>query len=406
MSSKHDRKPKRFDASETASKPCPECLRIGRLGFGVRRGKPDRGGEKVQRYCCPGHGYYYDPDLTEAAEQRIRAKVNDYLFRSATQKDRAEEIEKSRQVLIRRLKLLRRDCMDDLEIVHHFKPEWYSDPRGGVIAVDATALDGTPYIVYLAFDVATGDPVCYLLGEVEDEDGWRNFFRRLDKTGYQIRLLISDGGPLDCIIRAASGHYQGVHKVIHQLDWVHELHEIEKIMPLPPKTPEEARRRRKPWQNDKEQLLYGLVLELRSARNEEQYERIRTKILKEKATTTQRAKEVVELLENDRSGLKARYEAGCDCDNSDICEYSISRFKMLFLRKKRGIHVKSRADVQGCVNVLWAAFRVKPMDDSERLDRVGRATLELAHASVKRNDIWQFRKGRKKDKNAQKVSEA
>jgi hypothetical protein len=187
---------------------------------------------------------------------------------------------------------------------------------------------------------------------------------------------------------------------------VHELHEIEKIMPLPPKTPEEARRRRKPWQNDKEQLLYGLVLELRSARNEEQYERIRTKILKEKATTTQRAKEVVELLENDRSGLKARYEAGCDCDNSDICEYSISRFKMLFLRKKRGIHVKSRADVQGCVNVLWAAFRVKPMDDSERLDRVGRATLELAHASVKRNDIWQFRKGRKKDKNAQKVSEA
>jgi hypothetical protein len=328
--------------------------------------------------------------------------VNDYLFRSATQRSRAEEIQKSRQVLIRRLKLLRRECMDDLEIVHHFRPRWYSDPRGGVIAVDATVLDGTPYIVYVGLDVATGDPVCYLLGVVEDEDGWRNFFRRLDKTGYRIRLLISDGGPLNCIIQASSGHYQGVRKVIHQLDWVHELHEIQEIMPLPPKTPEEARRRRKPWQNDKEQVLYALVLELRSAPNEEQYERIHTRIQKEKATTTERAKKVIELLEKDKEWLKARYKAGCDYDNSDVCEYSISRFKMLFMRKMRGIHVKPAHEVQRCINVLWAAFRVKPMDDSERLDRIGRATLELAHAPVKLNDIWQFVKRRKKDKNTQK----
>jgi len=405
MYSKHDRTAKPSDPSENASKPCPQCLRGGVIGFGVRRGRPIRGGQKVQRYDCPRHGYYYDPDLIEFREQQIRSKVNDYLFRSATQKNRAEEIGKSRQVLIRRLKLLRRNCMDDLEIVHHFRPQWYSDPRGGVVAVDATALDGTPYIVYVAFDAETGDPICYLLGVVEDEDGWRNFFRRLDRTDYRIRLLISDGGPLRCILRAASGHYQGVHKVPHQLDWVHELREIEKIMPPPPKTEEEARRRRKPWQNEEEESLYGLVLELRCAPNDELYERVRTKILKEKATTTERAKEVVELLERDRPWLKARYEAGCDCDNSNVCEYSISRFKMLFLRKMRGIHVKSAYEVQGCINVLWAALRVKPMDNSERLDRIGKATLELAHAPVKLNDIWQFLKRRKKEKNAQKDSE-
>jgi hypothetical protein len=295
--------------------------------------------------------------------------------------------------------------MDDLEIVHYFRARWYSDPRGGVIAVDATSLDGTDYIVYVAFDVTTGDPLCYIIGVVEDEDGWRNFFRRLDMSGYRIRLLISDGGPLDCIIQAASGHYQGARRVIHQLDWVHELYEIEKIMPPPPATEEEARRRRKPWQNGKEQLLYALVLELRSARNEKQYELVRTKILKEKATTTERGTQVIDLLEKDRAWLKARYEAGCDCDNSDVCECSFSRFKMLFLRKMRGIHVRSACEVQRCINVLWAAFRVKPMDDSERLDRIGRATLELAHAPVKLNDIWQFVKRRKKEKNTQKDSE-
>jgi DNA invertase Pin-like site-specific DNA recombinase len=90
----------------------------------------ERGGKKIQRYL----GYYYDLDLVKDIEERIQSKINDYFFGGGSQKYRAREVGKSRQILARQFRRLRDERLDDLEIIKEFKPDWGEDSRdGGVI---------------------------------------------------------------------------------------------------------------------------------------------------------------------------------------------------------------------------------------------------------------------------------
>jgi len=358
--------------------------------MGIRNGKPNRGGREVQRFRCGLHGYYYDPDLVNEREQEIRSKVNDYLFSGGSQRSRAGEVGRSRRTLGRRLKKLRFSCMNDLEIAEEFKPNWGNgQPDDGVIVIDATGLDGSPYVMYVAFDQKTGDLVCCMLARAEDEQSWLKLLRRLDSTAYRIKLIVSDKGPGNCIMLAVRRHYPGIP---HQLDWEHEMREIEEILPPVPRDDDAANRRRKPWQNEKELLLYRLVWKMRRAANEEEFEKVRKRILRLYASTTNRGREVIKLLEKDHVWLKARYKANSDVATSNAAEYGIGRFKVLFLKRMKGIHCIDLQSAEKAMNLLWAAYRVKPMDDSTDPQKKGRCTLQLAHANVQINDIWQFDK--------------
>ena len=150
-----ERPDRETDSESNRAALCPECFTKG-----IRRGKVRRGGQKVQRRLCERHGYYYDPDLVKDREQRIRSKINDYFFGGGSQKYRAREVGKSRQVFARRLRKLRRECLDDLAIIRGFKPDWGENSRnGGVIVFDATTVEGSPYLEYIAVDEKTNDVV-------------------------------------------------------------------------------------------------------------------------------------------------------------------------------------------------------------------------------------------------------
>lgn len=393
--------------SEGREAVCPNCFKAG-----IRRGKVRRGGQEVQRYYCQTSGYYYVPDLVDARERAINAKINDYLFGGGSQKYRAREIGKSRQALARRLRKLRDECLDDLGIIREFKPDWAENSsNGGVIAFDTTNPEGSSYLEYLAFDERTGDAVCYMRGgRVESEEDWIKFFHRFDRTGYDIKLIVSDKGLGRCLLRAVTRHYPGKH---HQIDWEHEMREILDIMPLPPRNAEEAkRRRRKDYQSEDEQQLYELIVKMRYARkerkedkDEDAFDEIWKSILQMFATTTKRGRDVILLLQKDIPWLKAHYAADRDVTSSNAAEYGIGRFKVLFLRARKGIHATSPFAFVRAMNLLWAAFRARPMYDSEVARKKDKAPLELARTNAMPNDIWQFMKQRKKDKNTQKCSE-
>jgi hypothetical protein len=392
-----------IDSEKKSAELCPECLVKG-----IRRGKVQRGGQKVQRYLCACHGYYHDPDLVEDREKRIRSKINDYLFAGGSQKYRAREVSKSRQVFARRLRRLRRECLDDLGIVREFKPDWGENSRnGGVIVFDATTIEGSPYLVYIAVDEKTNDVVAYRKGgKEENEEDWLAFFRHFDRTGYEIKLIVSDKGRVRCLINAVARHYPNKP---HQIDWEHEMREILEIMPLPPRTLEEARRRRRhDYQNDEEQELYALIVRMRHAPKEakenendkeDAFDELWKTILAMYATTTKRGRDVIELLQQDLRWLKAHYAAHRDITSSNSSEYMIARLKGVFLRARRGIHATSPYDFTKAMNLVWAVFRARPMYDSEVPAKRNKATLELARTKIKVNDIWQFVKRRKKRQN-------
>jgi len=328
--------------------------------------------------------------LISLRELEKRKKVNSYLFGGGSQTSRAEELGRSRQVIARTLRRLRDSCYDDLEIARIFMPDWDEDaPNGGVIVFDAFRPPGDTNFVYAAFDFRTVDCVCHMRGGTEEnEDGWLKFFRRFDHLGYTPKLIVSDAGPMNCLLRAVARHYPGVP---HQLDWEHVMREIENIMPPPPRDEKEARRRkRKDYQNESEQQLYAMIVKLRHAQDEEVFNSIWSKIRQLYLTQTQRGRQVIDLLRSDSSWLRARYRTGKDVESSNVAEYSFSRFNQLFASRMKGVHVSSTNEPHKIYNVLWAAFRVKPMENSTHQSKRGKATLELAKATVKRNDIWQF----------------
>jgi len=212
--------------------------------------------------------------------------------------------------------------------------------------------------------------------------------RRFDHTGYKIKLIVSDRGPGNCLLLAIKRHYPGIP---HQLDWEHEVRDINEMMPPPPASSEEAKRRKnKNWQNENEQQLYRKILEMRKSINEVAFRGIWKGILNAYEKTTDRGRVVIDMLRSDLPWLKARYQAGKDVASSNSAEFGFSRFNQLFLTRMKGIHAHSDEEARKTFNVLWAAYRAKPLDSSLIDWKKGKAPLELAGVKIKKNDIWQF----------------
>lgn len=252
-------------------------------------------------------------------------------------------------------------------------------PDGGILVVDATLLDGTKFFLYVGFDLRTKDAVCYNVARGENAAGWERFFQRLDRTGYKLRLIVSDRGFGNCLVNMIARRYP---HVPHQVDWLHPLREIKKIMD---------------WSaesffflNESEQNLYGLLMTLREASDEIVFEKIWAEILQLYTSVGSKGRQVIDLLEKYHQHLKARYSVGVDITTTNLAEYSFSRLKQLFLNPRKGIHVRSESEARKAVNLLMWVYRTKPMDNSTDPSMRGKTTLELAKSKAKRNDVWQF----------------
>src|SRR5208337_5263405 len=271
-------------------KPCPECKLVGN-----RRGRCERGGLLVQRLECPLHGYYFDPDTANDKNEKLRAAMNEYLFKGHSQKSQAADLNKSSKTILRGMDRLRETCLDDFGIINRFHPQWYDATTSGDLVLDASQLLGTNYMMHVAFDYKTYDAVCYWLYETEDFSTWTDFFRRLGRTGYNARLFISDKGPLGCLKQAIHQHYPNVP---HQIDWVHELDDVKSI--IPPRPPQRARKD-VTYQTPDERRLYARIFQMSKAPTRSECELIWSEILAEdwERTTTKRGVEVIDLLVKD-----------------------------------------------------------------------------------------------------------
>jgi hypothetical protein len=352
-------------------KPCPICGAIG-----IRKGHCFRGGLMAQRLRCEVHGYYYDPDLINSKEWKLREAVNEHIFNKGSQESKS---------VLREMAKVRDGCLDYLGIVNKFHPTWYEGTTGGCLVPDASSLPGTDYMVHAAFDCATGDSPCYWLYETEDESTWEDFFTRLDCTGYKVNFSVSDKGPLNCLKNAFAKHYPNVP---HQFDWVHELDSVKEIIPPRPKKP----RKNVEYQTLDEQRLYRRIIQMYYAPTKLECEEIWQEILAEswEERTTVRGDEVIELLKKDYSNLLTHYTVNGGVAHSNLAETSFGRFKHLFVLPKKGVHLRNKEDIQKMNNVLWAAFRSRPMYESGDKRKRNKSTLELARVQIKKNDIWQF----------------
>ncbi len=358
---------------------CSRCQKAAK-----RSGIVTRGGGKSQRIACRQHGstpfYSYFPDFVEENEKRKRQTINGHLYVGGSQKSRAAELGKSRQVIIRELRKLRDECPNDLEVIQLYEPDWGNDlPDGGILVIDATKLDGTPFFLYVGFDLRTRDPVCYTIARGENAAGWERFFQKLDRTGYKLRLLVSDLGFGNCLVNMIARRYPNIP---HQADWLHPLRKIRKKMG---------------WSAEKlffldasEQLLYHLLMKLRYASDENDFDETWTKILQLYASIGSEGRQVIDLLKKYHKHLKARYSVGVNITTTNVAEYGFSRLKQLFLIPRKGIHVRSESQVRKAANLLMWVYRTKPMDSSTDPSKRGRTTLELAKSKAKRNDVWQF----------------
>ena len=365
---------------------CPKCHKIG-----IRKGHlPDRGGGPSQRYKCAVHGYYFFPDLVTRNKKKTLQKINYLLYGGGSYESRANELGVSRQTLLRPMRKAREDCMGGVEIAKEFKPDWSDGSRGGrTVVLDATrlrkrALRASSFVNYVSFDEESGDPICYTVDRDENEFGWLLHFQQMDRTGLKAKMIISDKGPAGCLRRAVARHYPGTP---HQLDWKHEIDEIEDIIPPPPCG---RRRRNRDYQNEREQCLYRLIIKLRDSRDLEHFNKIFEKILELRPTMTSRGQQVIRLLQDDYDGLSARYNIGVNVSTSNTAESAFSRFKQFFLKAKKGFHACSRSQAEKAVNLFWAAYRSKPLQNSTDPRKRGRTTLQLANANIRKNDIWQF----------------
>jgi DNA-binding Lrp family transcriptional regulator len=343
----------------------------------------------VQRFKCSQHGYYRYPNRVALREEKVRQKINEYFCYGGSQKSIADGLGVDRQTIIRRIKKINDNCMNDLEIIRKFKLDWHEDsPGGGIIVLDATSIKGTRNVLYLAVDELTKDLVCRTVRSEEDETGWGLHLRRLNETSYRPKLIVSDRGPGGCLKRAVAKHCPGIP---HQLDWLHELRQIKRLMRPPARNSKgTVRRRQINYPNEREQNVYDLVIKMRNARSEEEFDRLWIDLLRLYLETTNRARKVIRILRNDLRWLKARYSVGADVATSNTAEYTFSRLKHQFLNSSKGLHAHSESQTVKALDVRLAAYRAKPMDNSSDPLKRGKSTLELANAKINKNDIWQF----------------
>jgi len=284
---------------------------------------------------------------------------------------------------------LTEESLDCLGIQRKFKPRW-----GRTVAVDATYHG--QWAIYAAFDEATLDPVCYTVYTAESETNWLRFFKLIDATGYRVEFIVSDKGPRRCLVFAIQHHFTGLP---HQLDWVHEKRDIDEILPLPELHKTEASRKllKRPLPTEQEQKLCNLVCRLENSSREDEFDLYWNRIKGLQGETTDRGRQVIDMLKLDLSLLRTRLIVGKSTATSNLAEFSFGRFKRLFLNRI-GLHAITLCDARKQVNRLFAAYRVRIMDRSEDLYRVGKTTLELAGTDAIAADIWQFIRANKRSK--------
>lgn len=357
------------NGSQDEKKRCSHChsLNTKKHGF-IRRSPLTKRGRiraKTQRFYCKDCRRSFTSSFSGKRSRHAAEFIKEAIVLSIDKhlslREVAEKLGISHQSVANWIRKYGSKCLSSAQINQQLKPHW-----SGVLGIDGKPIKlmGQDYVLLLAVDLTTHDPVHSKLVEAEDHKHCRNFLLTIrDELSYPLRALVSDMGKGRVFLKLIAALFPFVP---HQLCVTHFLRYVNMFLP---------RSKRSPYYHQN-CFLRQLIQEILLADNFADAEELMRRLLAVKEHfKSSYQKRIIRSLEQHFDQLTVHYFHSDIPRDNNITENII---KQLNKKLKSAESFESKESASNYLNLWFAFYKFKKFRASNETHRNGKSPLELA----------------------------